>query len=53
MMNFIKGYKTYLTTAGAVIYAGLVSLGIVPGIDFVWQLFGAATIASLRDAMPK
>ena len=51
--EWLKGKKTYFLMAGAAIYAVLISLGILPSEQIVWQLIGAGTVAALRDALPK
>ena len=51
--EWLKGKKTYFLMAGAAIYAVLISLGILPSEQIVWQLIGASTVAALRDALPK
>jgi len=51
--EWLKGKKTYILMAIAAVYVGLIALGIVPSLDWVWQLLGVSTISALRDALPK
>jgi len=49
----LSGYKTYILMFAAGVYTVLIATGIVPSLDWVWQLLGVGTVAALRDALPK
>ena len=53
ILELLKGKKTYIMAVAGGAYMVLISLGIVPSIDYVWAVIGTATVASLRAGLPK